>query len=53
MKKEKNPCQTRPKTGAKKSGERKTLERRVELGAEKAIKDYGEVFKRLAAYDRA
>jgi hypothetical protein len=32
---------------------RKMLELKVEAGTKKAIKDYGEVFRRLAAYDKA
>jgi len=33
--------------------ERKSLERKVEKGIEKAIDEYSEVFKKLAEYDRA
>jgi len=45
----KAPC-TQPKPVAKKQA---TLEQLVERGMQKAIKEYGEVFERLAAYDKA
>ena len=32
--------------------ERKSLEIKVQEGAKKAVREYGEVFKKLAAHDR-
>ena len=32
--------------------DRQALERKVEEGTKKAVKEYGEVFERLAEYDR-
>ncbi len=36
----------------KKKDERKNLEKKVVKGAQKALKEYGRVFERLAEYDR-
>ncbi|MFA5746581.1 MAG: hypothetical protein WC926_00690 [Candidatus Paceibacterota bacterium] len=37
---------------AKGKKERKMLEKKVEQGTDMAIREYGEVFKKLAEYDR-
>jgi hypothetical protein len=34
------------------ASDRQDLERKVEEGTKKAVEEYGEVFKRLADYDR-
>ena len=50
MEKIKKIPRIQPKPVAKKQA---TLLQLVERGTEKAIKEYGEVFERLAAYDKA